>query len=132
MMRHVSPRVPTVLLVESGQDDRGMYAEYLRLSDFHIVEIGDTADALALAATADVIVTGVRVPGPFDGIELVRRVRADRRTHDKGVIVLTACAFEPDQARAYSAGCDGFLPKPCLPDALATEIRRVMANRAMA
>jgi hypothetical protein len=31
------------------------------------------------ALSLDVIVTGIRVPGPFDGIELVRRLRADER-----------------------------------------------------
>jgi two-component system cell cycle response regulator DivK len=131
MARHAHGRAPTVLLVGSAQDDRVMYAEYLRIAEFHTVEINDTADALALAETADVIVTGVRVPGPFDGIELLRRLRADGRTKDKPIIVLTACTFQPDQQRAYSAGCDGFLPKPCLPDTLVSEIRRAMVNRSL-
>ena len=75
MARHVYPDVPTVLLVDSPHDDRAMYAEYLRLNGFHPVEINDTADGLALAVTADFIVTGIRVGGPFDGIELVHRLR---------------------------------------------------------
>lgn len=108
-----------------------MYAEYLRSAEFHTVEIDDTADALALAGTADVIVTGIRVPGPFDGIELVRRLRAAGPTKDKPIIVLTACAFEPDQQRAFAADCDGFLPKPCLPETLLMEIRRAMENRSL-
>ncbi len=125
-----TPFVPTILLVESSRhDDRGVYAEYLRILKFHTIEIDDTADALALAFTADVIVTDVRVPGPFDGIELVRRIRAERRTTGKAVIVLTACIAENDRQRSYAAGCDGFLPKPCLPDELLAEIQRVMTIR---
>src|SRR5687768_290967 len=112
MARHVTPHVPTVLLVEDSEDDRTMYAEYLGLQQFRAIEIDSTADALAMARTADVVVTGIRVPGPFDGIELVRRLREDDRTKQKPVIVLTACTFEPDQQRAYAAGCDVFLPKP--------------------
>jgi DNA-binding response OmpR family regulator len=127
MARHVSPDVPTVLLVDSPHDDRAMYAEYLRLCGFHPIEISDTADGLALAVTADVVVTGIRVAGPFDGVELVRRLRDRHDTQDKPVIVLTACAFEPDQERALTAGCDVFLPKPCLPDRLASAIRVVLA-----
>lgn len=127
-----SPAVTTVLLVESARhDDRGIYAEYLRILKFHTVEIDDTADALALAFTADVIVTDVRVSGPFDGIELVRRLRADQRTNDIAVVVLSAGLPEDDEQRAYAAGCDGFLPKPCLPDTLLTEIRRVMTSRSL-
>jgi CheY-like chemotaxis protein len=127
MARHVSPDVPTVLLVDSPHDDRPMYAEYLRLCGFHPLERDDTADGLALAVTADVIVTGIRVEGLFDGVELVRRLRDGNQTHDKPIIVLTACAFEPDQQRAFAAGCDVFLPKPCLPDRLVSAIRAVLA-----
>ena len=103
-----------------------MYAEYLRLSQFSVVEIDDTAGALRLAATVDVIVTGILVPGPFDGVELIRRVRLDELTRRKPVIVLTACVLKPDEIRAWEAGCDAFLPKPCLPDRLGSEIRRVL------
>ena len=70
MARRGAPDAPTVLLVEDSQDDREMYAEYLRLQQFRAVEIDNTADALAVARTVDTVVTGIRVPGPFDGIEL--------------------------------------------------------------
>jgi CheY-like chemotaxis protein len=119
-----------VLLVEAAQDDRAMYAEYLRLSGFEAIETDDTGEALKRAARADVIVTGVRLPGPFDGIELVTRLRQRNSTSHKGVIVLTACAFKPEEQRSRAAGCDAFLPKPCSPDLLAAEIRRVLSVRS--
>jgi CheY-like chemotaxis protein len=84
------------------------------LQSFTRSKIDDTADALALARTADVIVTGIRVPGPFDGIELVRRLRADGPTKDKPIIVLTACAFEPDPT-ASVCGRLRWLPAKALP-----------------
>jgi two-component system, cell cycle response regulator DivK len=126
MVRHVSPHVPTVLLVDSTHDDRTMYAEYLRVCGLNPIEIDNTADALRRAMIADVIVTGIRVDGPFDGVELVRRLRDGVGTRGKPIIVLTACAFEPDQQRALAVGCDVFLAKPCLPDRLAQEIRSVL------
>jgi len=119
---------PTVLLVEDLQDDRQMYAEYLRVHEFNTVEVGNTGEALQSAATADVIVTGIRVSGPFDGTELVRRLRADDRTKHKPIIVLTACAFERDEQGARAAGCDAFLTKPCLPVLLVEGIRRELAR----
>jgi len=128
-VRHVFPDVPTVLLVDSTQDDRTMYAEYLRVCGLNPIEIDNTADALSAATKADVVVTGIRVRGPFDGVELVRRLRADNGTHHKPIIVLTACAFEPDRHRALAAGCDRFLAKPCLPDQLVSEIRAVLTRR---
>jgi two-component system, cell cycle response regulator DivK len=117
---------PTVMLVASLQDDREMYAEYLRASAFTVLEIDHAADALAHAVRADVVVTDVRVDGPSDGLELIRQLRADDDTTHTPILVLTACAFGVDRERAERAGCDAFLPKPCLPHVLLAEIRRVL------
>jgi two-component system cell cycle response regulator DivK len=123
--------MPSVLLVESARDDRSMYASYLRFHDFCTVEIDDTTEALSLARLADVIVTGIGVPGPFDGLELVRRLRVDEATKHKAVIILTARALLSDQHQALSAGCDSFLTKPCLPETLLAAVRRVLQLRAV-
>jgi CheY-like chemotaxis protein len=105
-----------------------MYAEFLRAHGFSVTEVDSTDEGLSAAETADLIVTGVRMPGSFDGIELVRRLRDDERTKSKPLIVLTACTFEPDQSRAFAAGCDVFLPKPCLPEVLLKEARRLIEH----
>ena len=117
-----------------------MYAEFLRGRGFAVTEVDSTDAGWSAAPEADLIITGIRLAGSFDGIELVRRIRGDARTKHTPVIVLTACAFEPDQARAFAAGCDLFLPKPCLPEDLlqqaadlirqATQIRAQARGRA--
>jgi CheY-like chemotaxis protein len=68
---------------ERPQDDRRMYAEYLRVCGFSPVQAGDTREALRIAWLVDVVVTGMRVPGPFDGLDLIRHLRGDHRTDDK-------------------------------------------------
>jgi two-component system, cell cycle response regulator DivK len=118
----------SILLVEPPEDDRPMYAEFLRANGFSVTEVDSTDAGLSAAHAADLIVTGVRMPGSFDGIELVRRLRDGDRTKSKPLIVLTACTFEPDQSRAFAAGCDVFLPKPCLPEILLEEARRLLEH----
>jgi len=103
-----------------------MYADYLRDHGFNVTEIDSTDAGLLAAHGADLVITGVRVAGSFDGIELVRRLRHSDLTKATPLIVLTACAFEPDQARAFAAGCDVFLPKPCLPEVLLAETWRLI------
>jgi two-component system, cell cycle response regulator DivK len=125
------PLAPSVLLVGDCRDDRQMYAAYLRVQRFHVVEIDNTGDALALSATTDVIVTGVRVAGAFDGVELIRRLRADDRTKGKPILVVTASAVPADEQRARAAGCDVFLQKPCLPETLLAAIRHVLQIGAL-
>jgi two-component system cell cycle response regulator DivK len=102
-----------------------MYADYLRACGFTVATADTTDEGLILASDADVIVTEIRVHGSFDGVELIGRLRDADETRQTPIIVLTACAFEPDQARARAAGCNVFLPKPCLPEQLVREIRDV-------
>jgi two-component system cell cycle response regulator DivK len=121
--------VPTVLLVNLPHDDRAMYAEYLGICGFRAVEVDTTAEALRAAMTADVIVTDLHLQAQFDGVEFVRHLRDGQDTCDMPIIVLTACAYEGDKQRAFAAGCDRFLAKPCLPDRLVSEIRVVLSSR---
>jgi CheY-like chemotaxis protein len=64
----------------------------------------------------------------MDGWEAARRLKSDAATRDIPLIMLTAHAFEEHKQRAANAGADAFLAKPVLPDALATEIRKVLAG----
>ena len=116
----------SILLVEPSEDDRPIYAEFLRANKFTVTEVDSTDDGFLAAPLADLIITSIRMPGSFDGIELVRRLREDEGTKHKPVIVLTVCTLEPDQGRAFAVGCDVFLPKPCLPETLLAEIQRLI------
>lgn len=122
--------IQTVLLVGPAQDDRAMYAEYLRLRGVQPIEADDAAAALVAAARADVIVTGIHLAGNLDGLELIRGLRAADVTHRKPIVVLTASVLGGSRLRATAAGCDGFLTKPCYPDTLWAELLRVTSPKA--
>src|ERR1700719_1788390 len=92
-----------VLLVESHEDSREMYACYLQLLGFTVLTADTTDEGLRCAGNSDVIVTEIRVSGSFDGLDLVSRPRHADGTKQKPIIVLTASTFEPDQRRAYAA-----------------------------
>ncbi len=105
-----------------------MYVEFFRHERIAVVGVSNAADALQRASAASVIVTGILLDGPMDGIELIGRLRHDRRTRDTPIVVLTACAWPAERERALQAGCDAFLTKPCLPEELACEVRRAFAK----
>ena len=118
---------PVVLLVQRGLDDgSAMYAEYLRHSGLAAISVSSAMDALTLAPAADIIVTGIVLDDNVDGVELVSRLRRDDGTMHKPIIVLTACSWHRERERAKHAGCDAFLLKPCLPDALLREVRDLL------
>jgi two-component system, cell cycle response regulator DivK len=128
IMRTSLPRRPVVLLVQPHNDDRAMYAAFLRHEGFRALCPNRALDALRLAPRADVIVTGMLLDDTINGIDLIARLRADAATQEKPIAVLTACAWNSERERAIAAGCDVFLPKPCLPEDLVREIRRLVSG----
>ena len=115
------------MLIVQPAEHGAMYEEFLRHHGLVPQCPADATEALSLAATADVIVTGLLLPGPMDGFEFIQRLRADDRTSRTPILVLTAWTRLADRRRAREAGCNAFLTKPCLPDVLLTEIRRALA-----
>ena len=103
-----------------------MYAEFLRYHGLAVIPVSDARDALMLVSQADIVVTGMNLDDPMDGVELVSRLRHDDWTRSTPIIVLTACAWPKDRERAEGAGCDVFLPKPCLPNELLGEVRQLL------
>jgi two-component system cell cycle response regulator DivK len=65
----------------------------------------------------------------MDGWEATRRLKSDSRTSQILVVALTGHALAGHQEGARRAGCDSFVTKPCLPDELVDEIRRLLAIR---
>ena len=116
---------PSVVLLL--QDDTlELYDWVLTRDGFTTHATTDPTEALRAAADADVIVTALKLRGSFDGIELVRRLRADDRTRNRTVVVLSASVTPTCRQQAIDAGCDLFVPKPCLPDELVEVLRRAV------
>ena len=78
------------------------------------------------APEADIVVTGIILDHPMDGVELVSRLRHDDCTRSTPIVVVTACAWLKDRERAEHAGCDVFLPKPCLPNDLLSKVQQLL------
>lgn len=125
-----SERRHVVLLVQPERDDRDMYVEFLRHGGLTPVAVSTAAEGLGLARHADIVVTGVMLPGPIDGIAFVAQLKRNERTKRIPLIALTTCAWDGERERALGAGCDLFLSKPCLPQVLMREIRRLLPDGA--
>jgi CheY-like chemotaxis protein len=126
MTRHKAER-PKVLLVDDYPDAREMYSEYLQFSGFDVVEAANGIEALqrAVDTAPDIILMDLSLP-VMDGWEATRRLKADSRTADIPVVALTGHALAGISEGARQAGCDAFVTKPCLPEDLVREIRKVL------
>ena len=120
----------SVLVVDDHEDTRQMSLLVLQSQGFNasVAASGDAAFARACEERPDVIITDLAMPDG-DGWELIEKLSADSRTKEIPVVMLTACATESVRRRAEDQGLAAFFFKPCSPDVLARELRRLGAAR---
>jgi two-component system, cell cycle response regulator DivK len=118
------------LLVENDGDTRAMYAEWLVFSGLRVAEAATADEAIQKThrLRPHVITTDIGLAGGSDGCELCARLKADGRTRAIPVIAVTAWAMGGHLERAQRAGCDSVLTKPCSPEKLLAEIRRLLTR----
>ena len=123
---------PLILIAEDQADLRQLYAQELTMSGFDVIEAENGADAISHTAdrTPDVVLMDLSLP-VLDGWEATRRLKADARTAHIPIVALTAHDGSGELQRATRAGCDWFVPKPCLPHDLIEEVRRVLDGGAL-
>ena len=123
--------LPCVLLVADSPDEREMYAESFQRQGYTTLQARTAADAYRLASelAPAAIVTDVKLDGRDDGLTLTRLLKQDDRTRRTPVVVLTGYVFTHNREAAARAGCDLFVPKPCLPDALSRLVERLIQRR---
>ena len=125
-----SRRAGVVLIVDDSTDARELYATYLNYAGFSVRAVADGQAALAAAVEIqpDVIVMDLSMPN-LDGITATQRLRLLPRTRNVPVILLTGFPQKATERGALEAGVDVVLTKPCLPEDLEANVRRVMESR---
>ncbi|MEM8932947.1 MAG: response regulator [Acidobacteriota bacterium] len=103
-----------VALIEDNPDNRLLVGALLE-EHYDIREFEDGVSALAELPRQppDAILLDISLPG-MDGIEVLRRLRADSTLAAVPVIALTAHAMSGDRERFLAAGFDDYLSKPIL------------------
>ena len=128
---HPQHNAPLALLVEDHEQTREMYAEWLVFCGFRVAQAATVEEALdkTLALCPHIITTDLGLPGDQDGCDLCTRLKADDRTRAIPIIAVTAWTMGGHIERAHRAGCDSVLIKPCLPEDLLIEIRRLLKQK---
>ena len=116
---------PRVLVIESNRNYLGVLAR--RLAEFgYRVATAETAQA-GLAelyrVPADLVVCETKLPGTT-GIELVRMIREDSTHREMPVLLIVGRSDPAAAVRAFRAGADGVIRKPCHFEVLAACIAR--------
>lgn len=122
---------PRVLVVDDSDVIRTLITVNLELEGFEVVQAVDGQDALdkVIDAHPDVVTIDVKMPR-LDGFDTVERLRADPRTHDLKIAMVTACAQESDLRRGDQVGVDAYVTKPFDPTTLVRTVRDLVERRA--
>lgn len=114
-----------VLVVDDNKVIRQLIRVNLELEGFEVVTAADGVECLDLVhdVRPDVITLDVVMPR-LDGIQTAARLRADPRTVDLPVAVVSACTPYEVESGEY-VGVDAFLAKPFEPSELVRIVRRL-------
>ncbi len=109
--------VPTsqgvVLLAEDNSSNIEAIGDYLQFKGYTLMIASNGAEAILKAEenNPDLILMDIQMP-VMDGLEAMRRLRADPRFISTPIIALTALAMTGDRERCLEAGATDYLSKP--------------------
>src|SRR5437868_1913755 len=121
-----------ILVVDDVADNVEILRMRLGTLGYEVVEATDGEQALAKAAETlpDLILLDVMMP-KIDGLEVVRRLKADTNLPFIPVIMVTAKASPKDVVAGLDAGGDDYLTKPIDHGALVARVRAMLRIKAL-
>jgi signal transduction histidine kinase/ligand-binding sensor domain-containing protein/DNA-binding response OmpR family regulator len=125
--RHtVADKKPTVLLVEDNEDFRFYLKDNLK-EIFFIAEASNGKEGWqkALSQHPDIMVTDISMP-EMNGIDLCKKIKADKRTAHIPVILLTAITGEEEQLKGLETGANDYMTKPFNFEVLLSKIKNLL------
>ena len=119
-------RPQRILVVDDSSDIREMWCLWLEANGFAVLEAIDGADALRQmeGEPPDLVLLDVMMP-VMDGLETLKRLRAQENTSTMPVIVVSARG-EMTARMAHQLGSDAYVSKPVNPDDLLSHIRSLL------
>ena len=115
----------TIVVVEDDTNIADLVDLYLRREGFRVIEAGTGEAGLAAIERERprMAILDVGLPGPMDGLEVCRRVRASRSLP---VLMLTARDSEVDRVLGLEMGADDYVTKPFSPRELVARVKAIL------
>src|SRR5579862_1421736 len=128
----------SILLVEDNPDDEELTLRALKKNNVvnEVVVARDGAEALEylfaegkyagrdVTNPPSVVLLDLKLP-KIDGLEVLKRVRADARTRMLPIVILTSSKEEQDLISGYTNGCNSYIRKPVDFEQFATAVHQL-------
>ena len=121
----------TILIIEDEPDIQELIAYNLEKAGHDTLRAGDAERALEIMREAlpHLVIIDWMLPG-MSGIELAKWLRANKRTADIPLIMVTARGAEQDKLAGLEIGADDYMTKPFSPRELNARVKAVLRRRA--
>ena len=102
-----------ILVIEDNDKNRKLVRDVLTFKGYAIIEAetGEEGVRLAQERHPSLVLMDIRLPG-IDGIEALRRLRAEQATRGIPIMAMTASVMTEDRQRITDAGFDAYQSKP--------------------
>ncbi|MEN9772492.1 MAG: phosphate regulon transcriptional regulator PhoB [Pseudomonadota bacterium] len=121
----------TILVIEDEPAIAELLSVNLGFSGHRVLIAPDaeSAQTIIQSQLPDLILLDWMLPG-MSGVRLAKKLRADDRTKDIPIIMLTARTDEADKVEGLEVGADDYITKPFSPKELMARIKAVLRRRA--
>ncbi len=122
--------MPLCMIVDDHDDTREGFAEYLQVNGFDVLSASgaEEFELLIESEAPDAIVLDLQLP-KVNGWQLATRIRSNPRLREVPLVAFSACVQQTERERADQAGFDLFLGKPCDPELIVSELRRLLRTK---
>lgn len=121
---------PTILVVDDEEDIRELVELNLSREGYQVLtcETGEQALERVFSKAPDLVVLDLMLPG-IDGLEVCKRLKADPKTQQIAVVMLTAKGEEADIVTGLELGADDYVTKPFSGKVLVARVRRLLRRQ---
>ena len=118
---------PRILIVDDNETNRDILVTRLGVHGYELLQAADGEEALVAAKQhlPDLILLDVMMP-KLDGIEVTKRIKADKAMPFTPIILVTAKADSKDIVAGLDAGADEYLTKPVDQTSLVARVKSVL------
>ncbi|MBM3319405.1 MAG: response regulator [Candidatus Eisenbacteria bacterium] len=118
---------PRILVIEDEPDIVEVLTYNLTREGYHVLSAKDGEEGLRKARQEgpSLVLLDLMLPG-IDGVEICRRLKADRATRATPIIMVTAKGDESDVVLGLGLGADDYVKKPFSPKEVVARVRAVL------
>ena len=119
-----------ILIVEDNEKNRKLVRDVLTFKGYEVIETetGEEGVRLAQERRPSLVLMDIRLPG-IDGVEALRRLRAEGTTRGISVMAMTASVMTEDRQKILEAGFDAYQSKPINVTDFVAAVEQVLERR---